>query len=578
MSVLSPQMLGPLSLPLAWRRPLALLVLLMLAVLLLYRQTALGMVNIWWRSGTFTHAFLVPPIVLWLVWRRRSVVAGLMPRPVPWLAAPLALMGAAWLLADLAAVNAATQFLLVAMLVLLVPAVLGWTVTREMIFPLGFLFFCVPVGEFLLPQLMTWTAHFTVIALRLSGIPVYQEGLQFIIPSGQWSVVEACSGVRYLIASLMVGTLYAYLSYQTVRRRLAFIAFALALPLVANWARAYLIVMIGHLSGNTLAVGVDHLIYGWVFFGAVMLAMFLIGGRWAQPELPLKPLSSEGLADDRDHGGLNRASNGASGGASNVTPGAAMPRAVSPASAWPMAALLAAVLAVPAAASAWLQQGSGTVVTGLTALAPAPGWAVVPATAPGSAPSATDLAWEPGFTGANARLQEQFQQGTQPPVGLHLQYFRDQDYERKLVSSSNRVVPPESKQWATVAQGQTSMDLPTSAGTAVLPLLTTQIRAAGLEASSSQRLLAWHVYWINGRLETREWRARLWGAWQRMTGQGDDAALVLVYTPQDDAASERLRQFLRQHWGAIDAALQHVRAQRTPAHAAGPSTLSGGHP
>ncbi|ALV06298.1 exosortase A [Roseateles depolymerans] len=582
MSVLTPQMLGPLSLPLAWRRPLALLVLLMLAVLLLYRQTALGMVNIWWRSGTFTHAFLVPPIVLWLAWRRRSVVAGLTPRPVPWLAAPLALMGAVWLLADFAAINAATQFLLVAMLVLLVPAVLGWTVTREMIFPLGFLFFCVPVGEFLLPQLMTWTAHFTVIALRLSGIPVYQEGLQFIIPSGQWSVVEACSGVRYLIASLMVGTLYAYLSYQTLRRRLAFIAFALALPLVANWARAYLIVMIGHLSGNTLAVGVDHLIYGWVFFGAVMLAMFLIGGRWAQPELPLKPLSSEDLADDRDHGGLNRASNGASngpsGGASNVTPRAPTPRAVSPASTWPTVALLAAVLAVPAAASAWLQQGSGTVVTGLTALAPAPGWTVVQAIAPGSTPSATDLAWEPGFTGANARLQEQFQQGTQPPVGLHLQYFRDQDYERKLVSSSNRVVPPESKQWATVAQGQTSMELPSSGGTAVLPLLTTQIRAAGLEASSSQRLLAWHLYWINGRLETREWRARLWGAWQRMTGQGDDAALVLVYTPQDDAAPERLQQFLRQHWPAIDAELQHVRAQRTPASAAAPSTPSGGRP
>lgn len=561
MSVITPQMLGPLSLPLAWRRPLALLVLLMLAVLLLYRQTALGMVNIWWRSGTFTHAFLVPPIVLWLVWRRRSVVAGLTPRPVPWLAAPLALMGAAWLLADFATINAATQFLLVAMLVLLVPAVLGWTVTREMIFPLGFLFFCVPVGEFLLPQLMSWTAHFTVIALRLSGIPVYQEGLQFIIPSGQWSVVEACSGVRYLIASLMVGTLYAYLSYQTLRRRLAFIAFALALPLVANWARAYLIVMIGHLSGNTLAVGVDHLIYGWVFFGGVMLAMFLIGGRWAQPELPLQPLTEAASSATASAG------SGAWAGTS---------KAAGAASTWTTVAVLAAVLAVPAAASAWLQRGSGTVVTGLTALASAPGWSdLSAASTTASAPSSSSLsalepAWEPGFTGANARVQQQFQLGTQPPVGLHLQYFRDQDYERKLVSSSNRVVPPESKQWATVSQGQTSMELPSSGGAAVLPLLTTQIRAAGLEASSSQRLLAWHVYWINGRLETREWRARLWGAWQRMTGQGDDAALVLVYTAQDDAAPQRLQQFLRQHWAAIDAELQRVRAQRTPA--------SGGRP
>ncbi len=575
MSVATPPNAGALSLPQPWRRPLALLVLLIVALLLLYRQTALGMVAIWWRSGTFTHAFLVPPIVLWLAWRRRSAVAGLTPRPVPWLALPLALMGAAWLLADFATINAATQFLLVAMLVLLVPAVLGWTVAREMSFPLAFLFFCVPVGEFLLPQLMTWTAHFTVVALRLSGIPVYQEGLQFIIPSGQWSVVEACSGVRYLIASLMVGTLYAYLSYQTLRRRLAFIALAVALPLVANWGRAYLIVMIGHLSGNTLAVGVDHLIYGWVFFGVVMLAMYVIGGRWAQPELPLRPLTDASVG----------------GGSSRAVGVGGVGRTARPDATWATAAALALVLALPAAASAWLQRGSGTAVTGLTALAPATGWTVRPTAGSGSDSSTssnsistsnnevpsggrvpfagTSAAWEPGFTGANAVMREEFERAGQPPVGLHLQYFRDQDYERKLVSSSNRVVPPESKQWAAVAQGEAALELPSTAGATVLPLLTTQIRAAGLEASSVTRLLAWHVYWINGQPEVKDWRARLRGAWQRMTGQGDDAALVLVYTPLDDVAPQRLEQFLRDHWMAIDAELQRVRAQRTAAAPSG---------
>ena len=83
-----------------------------------------------------------------------------------------------------------------------------------MAFPLGFLFFAVPIGDFMLPQLMEWTADFTVLALRLSGVPVYREGLQFIIPSGAWSVVEACSGIRYMIASVTVGCLFAYLSYR----------------------------------------------------------------------------------------------------------------------------------------------------------------------------------------------------------------------------------------------------------------------------------------------------------------------------------------------------------------------------
>jgi hypothetical protein len=46
------------------------------------------------------------------------------------------------------------------------------------------------------------------------GHPGLPRGLQFVIPSGSWSVIEACSGVRYLIASFMVGALFAYLNYQ----------------------------------------------------------------------------------------------------------------------------------------------------------------------------------------------------------------------------------------------------------------------------------------------------------------------------------------------------------------------------
>jgi hypothetical protein len=43
-------------------------------------------------------------------------------------------------------------------------------------------------------------------------------------------VVEACSGVRYLIASLTVGTLFAYLTYQSLKRRLIFVALSIIVP------------------------------------------------------------------------------------------------------------------------------------------------------------------------------------------------------------------------------------------------------------------------------------------------------------------------------------------------------------
>src|SRR6185312_11723661 len=176
------------------------------------------------------------------------------------------------------------QFSMTALLDLAVIAVLGTNVARKLTFPLAFLFFAVPFGDVFLPVLMDWTANFTVAALRLSGIPVYKDGLVFVIPSGTWSVIEACSGVRYLIASLMVGTLYAYLTYRSNVRRWLFIMFAAVVPIVANWIRAYLIVLLGHVSSNRLAVGVDHLIYGWIFFAFVILLMFWIGGHWREDE------------------------------------------------------------------------------------------------------------------------------------------------------------------------------------------------------------------------------------------------------------------------------------------------------
>ncbi|MBK7646006.1 MAG: exosortase [Betaproteobacteria bacterium] len=151
--------------------------------------------------------------------------------------------------------NALTQFSVIAIAILTICSLVGLVIGKEMAFPFVFLFFAVPIGDFLLPQLMEWTADFTVHALRLTGIPVFREGQNFVIPSGNWSVVEACSGIRYLIASLTVGTLYAYLTYTSLKRRLTFIIVALLVPIAANWLRAYLIVLLGHISGNKLATG-----------------------------------------------------------------------------------------------------------------------------------------------------------------------------------------------------------------------------------------------------------------------------------------------------------------------------------
>ncbi|NCP40311.1 MAG: exosortase A [Rhodoferax sp.] len=508
-----------------WPRYAGALVLLLAWALFLFFDTASAMVGIWLRSDTFTHGFVVVPIVLWLVWHKRATLAQLPPQPNPWALPLLALVAFAWLLGDLVAINALTQLALVAMLVLLVPALLGLPVTRVLGFALAFLFFAVPFGEFAMPQLMNWTADFTVMALRTSGIPVYREGLQFVIPSGNWSVIEACSGVRYLIASLTVGVLFAYLNYQSTLRRVLFIAVSIVVPVIANWLRAYMIVMLGHLSGNKLAAGVDHLIYGWVFFGIVILLMFMVGARWAEPEPAIvlradqDPSSPETLA----HSDFARLVG--------------------------VSVIAALLLAAPQGARWALEHSTNAAEVKLQAPAQlAPGWSVATEPPP---------AFTPAFQNPSAAINTSYTSGADK-VGLYLGYYRAQNYQRKLVSSDNVLVKSKDPQWALVASASAQVNFADHA----VSLRQAELRGSSLLGQAADdRLLAWQLYWVNGKLTASNVQAKAYGALYRLLGRGDDSAVIVLTTakgPQGEGQA-RLQAFVQANASALIHLLEQTR-------------------
>src|SRR5580765_2578919 len=268
------------GLPRAWRLALPVMAAAVLAILAIYWDTAKSIVAIWRSSNTFAHGYLIVPITLILVWMKRREVAALTPRPDVLGFLLVAGAGFTWLAAEAAQVQVLMQYALVAMVPAAVLALAGRRVAWTRAFPLAFLLLPVPFGAAFLPQLMEWTADFTVAALRITGIPVYREGTFFAIPSGHWSVVEACSGLRYLIASITMGAVYAYLTYRSGWKRALFFAASIVVPIGANFLRAYMIVMIGHLSSMKLAVGVDHFVYGWLFFGVVIGLLFWLGSFW----------------------------------------------------------------------------------------------------------------------------------------------------------------------------------------------------------------------------------------------------------------------------------------------------------
>src|SRR5690606_34022897 len=107
--------------------------------------------------------------------------------------------GFLWLIAKIVDILVVEQFAVVAMIISGVWSIIGLNAFKVILFPLLFLLFSVPMGEALVPWLQKVTADFTVACIGLSGIPVYREGLFLYLPTGSWAVIEACSGIRYLI-------------------------------------------------------------------------------------------------------------------------------------------------------------------------------------------------------------------------------------------------------------------------------------------------------------------------------------------------------------------------------------------
>lgn len=499
------------------RRQAALVALLLslAAVVLLYHATFWSMAELWARSQTFAHGFLIVPISCWLAWRQRTRLAALAPRPSRQGLLLLGALGLAWLLADAANVPVVEQYAATAMLPACVLAILGWPAVRLLAFPLAYLFLAVPFGEVFIEPLIDFTAAFTVTALQWSGVPVFRDGSNFSLPTGNWSVVEACSGLRYLIAALALGALFAHVNCHSTRRRVAVMAAALLVPILANGVRAYLIVMLGHLSDMRLAVGVDHLIYGWLFFGLVALLLFWLAARWRELPPPRAVPSARPV---------------------RLSTGAANPRAVVRAG---VACLLLAAL-WPALALASQRDDGATLPAMVLTLPDPPAWHRLHDAVPD---------WQVPYAGTPARFAATYaRQDGGAPVGLQLHWYARQARDAELLTHQ---ALPYGARWMPLAQRMRHVKLASGA---------LAVRESVL-AHGGERLLVWRVYRQGGIVTARPMLVKLLLAQAKLLGRRQDGADIIVFAAYDELAPPpraRLQAFLQAALPVIEQRLQEL--------------------
>ena len=279
-----------------------------------------------------------------------------------------------------------------------------------------------------------------------------------------------------------------------------------------------MIVMLGHLSGNKLAAGVDHLIYGWFFFGIVIMAMFWIGARWREDEDVSEPVADVPLSG----AGLTQ-------GKSLIPVAVAV---VIFSAFWPFAE--------------WqIERSRPGDLSTIDALESVPGWTP-------SSEATTD--WIPHFENASAYVRNTYTADGQK-TGLYLAYYRNQGPERKLVTSINALVTSEDRSWIRAAGGARQVAVNGR------PL---DIRTAELRGPNSNRLVVWQWYWINGRLTSSDHLAKAYTALYRLLGQGDDSAVIILYADKDllEGAETLLERFANKAMPVIEKALASTRSRR----------------
>lgn len=264
---------------------------------LLFHTEIVAAVNTWIESTAYNHCFLVIPIVIYLIWDRRGSLRGLTASPLP-IAAALALpLGVVWLAAERLGIMEGRQLAAMSMVEVLFFTILGRRLWQALSGPLLYLYFLVPFGDFLTPQLQDFTTWFTRHGLDILGIPAYIDGYIIEIPQGTFFVAEACAGLRFLIASIAFGVLYALLIYRSPVRRMVFVGASMIVPVIANGFRALGIVVLGYVLGSAQAAATDHVLYGWIFFSVVILLLILLGLPFRQDEQPVHAMNSPMPAD-----------------------------------------------------------------------------------------------------------------------------------------------------------------------------------------------------------------------------------------------------------------------------------------
>ena len=256
---------------------LGLIAILIVSFFLCYWTTIKGLYPVWINDEDYNYAFLIPLISAYLIWERRRQIIS---TPINtnmgggiffFLFLIISVYGI--LGSSPSAVRPAIPLIILSVTLFC----FGWEMFKVLVFPLSLLIFMIPLptlfGTVIGVHLKTISTLLGKAILMLAGISVFVEGNVIDLGVTQLQVVDACSGLRYILPLLALGVLFAYFFEKTRWKQIVFVISTIPIAILTNGIRIGATGILARLYGAEVAEGFFHGFSGWLVF---MLAFALL--------------------------------------------------------------------------------------------------------------------------------------------------------------------------------------------------------------------------------------------------------------------------------------------------------------
>jgi exosortase len=245
-----------------------------------YWPTMMNLFNTWQTDEDYSAGQLVPLVALFLVWRERNMLRQCLLVPCWWGGiALLVLAQIARTYGLLSFRSSPERYALILTVAGLILMVAGWQFFRRVLWILLFLFLMVPlpgrIHNLVSGPLQRIATTGSVLFLEVFGVRVSQEG-NVVVLNGETplAVAEACSGLRMLMAFVIVAAFIAYMVKRPRWQKAILLGSSIPVAVVCNMIRIFATAMLMLYVSAEVAQKFFHDFAGYVMMPAAVLLTF----------------------------------------------------------------------------------------------------------------------------------------------------------------------------------------------------------------------------------------------------------------------------------------------------------------